>query len=188
MALLLKTDQFMEQGWLEPSTSSWNAAVLYVPKPDGSLRFCVDYRFPNTVTVKGKGPLPLIPPLLDKVNRANMFSAWICAPISIKYLLHQSHDPAPCSNSLASYQWCVMPMGLSKSPSVFQHAMNSVLRELIRAGYCLVFFVNVLIMSSSAAEHAFKCGADFFTTAPPLLPAAGPKFPNVNLCSARLGI
>jgi hypothetical protein len=74
-AVLSETGQFIEQGWLEPSTSSWNAAVLYVPKPDGSVRFCVDYRFPSTVTVKGKGPLPHIPTLLDKMNCANMFSA-----------------------------------------------------------------------------------------------------------------
>jgi hypothetical protein len=149
------SDQFIKQGCLEPLTSPWNAAVLFVPKPDGSLRFCVDYRFLNNVTIKDKGPLPHIPTLLDQMNGANMFSALdLCSGF---YQIPLAPEARPCtafSTPSGSYQWCVMPMGLSNSPAVFQRAMNSVLWEHIRAGYCLVCLDDVLIMSSSAAEHA----------------------------------
>ncbi len=32
--------------------------MLFVKKPDGSLRFCVDYRALNKLSVKDKYPLP----------------------------------------------------------------------------------------------------------------------------------
>ena len=32
--------------------------MLFVKKPDGSLRFCVDHRALNAVTIKDKFPLP----------------------------------------------------------------------------------------------------------------------------------
>jgi hypothetical protein len=55
-ALLAKTEEFIARGWIEPSTSAWNSPVLFVPKPNGSLRFCVDFRFLNRVTSKEQKP------------------------------------------------------------------------------------------------------------------------------------
>lgn len=38
-------------GKIESSISPWRANLLFVPKPDGSLRMCIDYRKLNRVTV-----------------------------------------------------------------------------------------------------------------------------------------
>ena len=57
--------EFLEQGFIRPSTSPWGAPVLFVKKKDGSLRLCIDYRQLNKVTIKNKYPLPRIDDLFD---------------------------------------------------------------------------------------------------------------------------
>ena len=66
-------DSALAKGWIRPSTSPAGAPILFVPKKDGSLRLCVDYRGLNKVTVKNRYPLPLIAEILDRLNGAKYF-------------------------------------------------------------------------------------------------------------------
>lgn len=50
--------------------------MLLVKKPDGSLRFCIDYRGLNQVTRKDKYPLPHTQELIDKLSNAQYFSSF----------------------------------------------------------------------------------------------------------------
>ncbi|GMF31064.1 unnamed protein product [Phytophthora fragariaefolia] len=44
--------QYLELGLIRPSTSPWASPFLMLRKPDGGIRFCIDYRKLNAVTVK----------------------------------------------------------------------------------------------------------------------------------------
>src|SRR5205823_11135665 len=46
--------EHLRKGWIRPSKSPAGAPILFVPKPDGTLRLCVDYRALNNITVKDK--------------------------------------------------------------------------------------------------------------------------------------
>ena len=48
----------LEHGFIRPSDSPYGAPILFVPKKDGSLRFCIDYHWLNKKTVKNRYPLP----------------------------------------------------------------------------------------------------------------------------------
>ncbi|GBG92763.1 hypothetical protein CBR_g57006 [Chara braunii] len=60
-------DELLEKGWIRPISSPYGAPVLFVPKKEGELRMCIDYRGLNAITVKNAEPLPRINDLLDRV-------------------------------------------------------------------------------------------------------------------------
>ncbi|GJP72648.1 hypothetical protein CLOP_g3415 [Closterium sp. NIES-67] len=50
-------EYLLAKGLIRPSTSPYGAPVLFTPKPDGSLRMCIDYRALNKQTIKNKYPI-----------------------------------------------------------------------------------------------------------------------------------
>ena len=55
-------------GVIKPSQSEWASPLLLVPKPDGTKRFCVDYRKLNLVTTKDSYPLPRMDDCIDSLG------------------------------------------------------------------------------------------------------------------------
>ena len=66
--------ELVRQGWVEQSMSLWGASVLFVPKKNGALRMCVDFRDLNAVTVDDSYPLPRLEVLLHRSANATLFS------------------------------------------------------------------------------------------------------------------
>jgi hypothetical protein len=52
------------KGFIEPSHVLFAVPILFVKKPDSSLRLCIDFRKLNAITRKDRYPLPLIDKLL----------------------------------------------------------------------------------------------------------------------------
>jgi hypothetical protein len=64
----------LDKGFIQQSSSSWGAPVLFVEKKDSRKRLVVDYRLLNEVTTKNKYPLPNINDLFDQLKGAKVFS------------------------------------------------------------------------------------------------------------------
>lgn len=61
LLLLRKTlTELLDKNWIRASSLPGGAPVLFIKKPGGGLRFCVDYRALNAVTERDRYPLPLI--------------------------------------------------------------------------------------------------------------------------------
>jgi hypothetical protein len=67
-------DNMVAKGFIRPSKSPFGSPVLFVKKPDGSLRLCVDYRKLNDITIKNRYALPLISELFDRLKNAKYFT------------------------------------------------------------------------------------------------------------------
>ena len=76
-----KVGEFLEKGLIDPSNSPFGAPILFIKKPDGSLRFTLDYRALNQVTHKIRYPLPRIDDLLDAARGAK-FSPLLILPVA----------------------------------------------------------------------------------------------------------
>ena len=67
-------DSSLKKGQIRHSISPARALILFVPKKDGGLWLCVDYRGLNKITVKNRHPLPLIGEMLDWLQGTKLFT------------------------------------------------------------------------------------------------------------------
>ena len=66
----------LDAGVIRPSNSPWCNAVVLVRKKDGSLRFCIDFRKLNSLTVKDSHLLPRICETLESLAGAAHYSTF----------------------------------------------------------------------------------------------------------------
>ncbi|XPS95993.1 hypothetical protein M3J09_005273 [Ascochyta lentis] len=74
LVLRQQLTSYLDKGFIRVSKSSASAPVLFVKKPSGGLRFCVDYRALNAITKKDRYPLPLIHETLSQISKATWFT------------------------------------------------------------------------------------------------------------------
>ena len=67
----------LEYDMIEPSKSLWACGVVMVKKENDQLRFCCDFRYLNSVTVKDAYPIPRIDQSLSKLGDAKFFQVLI---------------------------------------------------------------------------------------------------------------
>ena len=146
-------DKMLKMGIIRPSSSPWSSPILLVPKKDGSVRFCVDYRKVNSVTVKDRWPLPRVQDIFDQMGGASVFSTmdmrsgyWQVplAPKDIQKTAFVCHR--------GMFEFVRVPFGLCNAPSHYQRVMTQVLGKYI-GKFVHVFLDDVVVYSANEEEH-----------------------------------
>ena len=138
---------------IEPSSSPWSAAIVLVPKKDGKLRFAIDYRRLNSVTVGDVYPLPRIDDTLASLGGCKYFSSFDMDSGFWNIPVAASDRPKTAFNSPhGQWQFKRMPFGLKNAPGVFQRYMDLVLAG-VKWQCALVFIDDVLVFSRTWQEH-----------------------------------
>ncbi|GBG73975.1 hypothetical protein CBR_g17687 [Chara braunii] len=146
-------DELLERGWIRPSSSPFGAPVLFVPKKEGELRMCIDYRGLNAITVKSVESLPRIDDLLDRVQGCKYFSK-----IDLKSGYHQIDIHPDDQYKIAfrarygHHEFIVMPFGLTNAPATFQRRMNDLFRPWLDK-FVVVYLDDILVFSKTLQEH-----------------------------------
>lgn len=149
-----QVELLLDAGKIQPSSSPWRSNLLFVPKPDGSLRMCIDFRPLNRVTKKDAQSLPSIPELLDEFGGHSVFS---CVDLFSGYFQVPLAEAAMektafwCRNGL--YEFRVLPFGLCNAPATFQRAMEGVLSPLLHRN-AAVYIDDVIFYSKDRVQHA----------------------------------
>ena len=143
---------FSEQA-IEAAQSEWANPVVLVNKPDGSLRFCIDYRKRNALTVKDTYPLPRMDECLDSLGDAVVFSTLDCnsgywqIPIA-----EEDRDKTTFTYHAGTYRFVRMPFGLCNAPATFQRTVDILLMKF-RWRTCLVYLDDIIIFSKTLDEN-----------------------------------
>ena len=172
-----KREQIREQiayqlaaGVIEPAFSEWASPVLLAPKKDGTMRFCIDFRRLNAVTIPDTYPLPRMDDCIDSLSHAKVFSMldalWGYWQIPIA---EKDRDKTTFTSHVGTYRYTRMPFGLRNAPSTFQRALDVILSG-VRWKICLVYLDDVIIFSRDEKEHL-----DHLDTVLTLLEDAGIK-------------
>ncbi|KAI1000885.1 hypothetical protein K3495_g7311 [Podosphaera aphanis] len=131
----------------DPVVLRGGAPVLFIRKPQGGLRFCVDYRAMNAITERDRYPLPLIRETLRLVANAT----WI-SKIDVRAAFHRlriaegDEWKTALSTRFGSCEWLVTPFGLAGAPAAFQRWINQVLGNL-QGQTCAAYLDDVIIFS-----------------------------------------
>ena len=146
---------------IEPAQSSWNSNVLLVRKKDGTMRFCVDYRKLNSVTVKLSYPLPRIDTCLESLGGAQYFSTLdLRSGYWQTEIAEEDRDKTAFSTRSGQYRFTVLSMGLANAPAQFQRLMDLVLVGL-NFETCLVYLDDIICFSRTFDEHLSRLSAIF---------------------------
>lgn len=144
----------LDKGFIQPSSSPWGAPVLFVRKKGGALRMCIDYRMINSLCTKRLNtPLPRIDECLERLSGAKYFSQLDLTSGYHQIRIREEDVPKTAFvTRYGSFEWKVLPFGLSNSPSVFQKMMNSVLSGYVDK-FVQLYLDDVLLYSKTAEEH-----------------------------------
>ena len=66
--------EHLKTGHIVPSKSPQASPFFFIPKKDGTLRPCQNYRYLNPFTIRNAYPLPLILELIDNMKDSTLFT------------------------------------------------------------------------------------------------------------------
>ncbi|CAM4645913.1 unnamed protein product [Lepidochelys olivacea] len=151
-AIEREIQDMLQMGVIRPSESAWASPVVLVPKPDGEIRFCVDYRKLNAVTRPDNYPMPRTDELLEKLGRAQFISTLDLTKGYWQVPLDESaKERSAFITHLGLYEFNVLPFGLRNAPATFQRLVDGLLAGL--GEYAVAYLDDVAIFSDSWADH-----------------------------------
>ncbi|GFX93527.1 retrovirus-related Pol polyprotein from transposon 297 [Trichonephila clavipes] len=118
-------EELLRQNVIEECESPYTTPVVLVPKPNGKVRLCVDYRKLNSVTKVDAYPLPRMDDLLNEATPTSFMST-----IDLQSGCHQVKvadvdlDKSAFVCPFGTYRYLRMPFGLRNAPATFQRLID----------------------------------------------------------------
>lgn len=143
----------LAKGYIRPSNSPNSSSVFFIKKKDGGLRFVVDYRKLNDVTVKDRYPLPLTQVLLEGLAKAKHFTTLdLRSGYNNIRIKEGDESKAAFVTEEGLFEPLVMGFGLCNAPATFQRMMNEIFYDLLGKGV-EIYLDDIMIYTETREEH-----------------------------------
>ena len=144
--------KLVELGIAVPSVSAWASPVVPVPKPDGSIHVCVDYRKLNSITQGDPYYMATLDEILERVSSSRVMSKLDLAKGFYQVEVEpSSREKTAFICPFGKFEFTRMPFGLKNAPGIFQGCMEVVLAECY--SYSAPYIDDIIVFSSSGEEH-----------------------------------
>ena len=144
---------------IKPSQSDWPSPIVMVQKPDGSYRFCLNFRKLNAVTKKDAYPLPQMTGILDKLRGAG----YISKIDLFKEFLQIPLDPDSREKTAFSvpgrglFHFKRMPFGLTNAPATFQRLLDRLIGPEMEP-HAFAYLDDIIIVTDKFEKHLHWLG------------------------------
>ena len=145
--------KMLDAGVIVPSGSDWSSQIVLVKKKDDSIRFCINFKPLNKITIKDKFPLPRIDDCLDSLAGKKYFSTLDCFSGYWQIPLAKEVQKFTAFTSpLGLFEFTVMPFGLTNAPAHFSRAMHRIFSKHL-FNFVTVYLDDIIIYSRTLKEH-----------------------------------
>lgn len=144
-------ENMMQQGICRPSKSPWSSPLHIVPKKNGDIRICGDYRRLNAITIPDRYPIPRVKDFTNQLSGMKIFST---------IDLNRAYNQIPVREEDIEKTALICPLGLiefnqmipglKNAGQTFQRYIHEVLRGL---DFVFPFLDDLLIASPSETLH-----------------------------------
>jgi len=132
--------------------SDWATPIVPVPKPNGSVRICGDYKVTINQHLKiDQYPIPKAEDIFSTLNGGEKFTkldlsqAYLQLPIDV-----ESQQLTTINTHKGLFQYTRLPYGIASAPAIFQMTMDKILQGL-KGVSC--YLDDILITGCDDAEH-----------------------------------
>lgn len=159
--LRAEIDKLLANGVIEECESPYAAPVVLIPKPNGSVRLCIDYRKLNSKTVADTYPLPRMDDLLHEARPTPFMST-----IDLRSGYHQvkmhsaDRDKTAFVCPFGTYRFLRMPFGLKNAPATFQRLIDK-FRSGLGETLILSYLDDIIVLSDTFEKHITDLEAVF---------------------------
>jgi len=135
------------------TSSLYSIPVLFVKKKDSLLHLCVDFCSLNCISKKNCYLLPLISNLLDSLCKAQIYSKIdLCYAYHLVCIAEGNEWKTAFRTCYRSFEWSVIPFGLTNTPVAFQQFMNDIFSNLL--DICVMIYLDdILIYLNNISKH-----------------------------------
>ena len=150
-----QVQEMIATGIIEKSNATYYSQVMLTPKPNGTFRFCADYRAMNDATDSASWPIPNIKQMLARLGaqKANTFGVMD---------LTAGYHQAPLTKSArvftafitfaGVYQFTRLPFGPKRAPSYFQEMMASIVLAGLIYMICEMYLDDCIVYGKGSDE------------------------------------